>query len=76
MSIDTMPSAPRSPRLAATSAAVEPTQTGPAADIWTLLDELAARGRALRLLAEGGAAAARPEPTGSATATSAMGGGE
>ena len=52
MSIDTTPSAPWSPRPAATSAAVEPTQTGPAADIWTLLDELAARGRALRLLAE------------------------
>lgn len=73
MSIDTTPSAPWSPRPAATSAAVEPTQTGPAADIWTLLDELAALGRALRLLAEDEAAAARPELAGSATTTSAMG---
>lgn len=76
MSIDTMPSAPRSPRLAATSAAVEPTQTGPAADIWTLLDELAARGRALRLLAEGEVGAARPESVAAATTASVVGGVE
>ena len=34
----------------------------PAADIWALLDELAARGRALRLQAEGETPAAGPEP--------------
>ncbi|MBX7254540.1 MAG: hypothetical protein K1X50_21340 [Candidatus Promineofilum sp.] len=76
MSIDTTPSAAWSPRPAATPAAVEPTQTGPAAEFWTLLDDLAARGRALRLLAEGQAAAARPELPAAVTTASAMGGGE
>jgi len=76
MSIDTTPSAPWSPRPAATSAAVEPTQTGPAAEFWALLDELAARGRALRLLAEGEGEAAQLEPIGSAATASAVGGAE
>ncbi len=44
--------------------------TGPAADLLALLDDLAARGRALRL-AEAEGAAARPE-----TAAEAAGGGE
>lgn len=45
------------------AAAVEPTPatapSGPAGDIWALLDDLAARGRALRLQGEAGSA--RPE---------------
>lgn len=75
MTANATPSAAWSPRPAATPAAVEPTQTGPAADLLALLDELAARGRALRLLAEGEGEAARPEPAGSAAA-SAVGGAE
>lgn len=76
MAANATPSAAWSPRPAATSATVDPTQTGPAADFWALLDELAARGRALRMLAEGEGEAARPEPTGSAAMTSAVGGAE
>ncbi len=76
MSINTTPSAPRSPRPTAATAAAEPTPSGPAADIWTLLDDLAARGRALRLLAEGEAAAGRSELATAATTAAAMGGDE
>lgn len=50
--------------------------SGPAADIWALLDELAARGRALRQAAEGAAPAAAPGPDGSAVDGSAVGGGD
>ena len=48
-----------------------PAAGGPAADLLALLDELAARGRALRLQAEGGAVAPRPESETSAAASAA-----
>lgn len=41
---------------------------GPTAELWTLLDELAARGRAIRQQGTAGAAAARPESADDAAA--------
>lgn len=50
--------------------------SGPAAELWSLLDELAARGRALRQAAEGAAPAAAPGPDGSAVDGSEGGRGD